>query len=144
MKKILVPVDSEKPCPKTMEMATEFAQKYEAEIIVLHINHMFEPMSHPYAEIKVDRSPEAYDNYMKFSQKLVETSAAIFRSAGIKVSTKVIKGNAAAEICDYAEEAKCDLIMMCSHGHSATRRFLLGSVTSKVVHHAKVPVMIIR
>jgi len=144
MKKILIPVDSEKPCEKTMDMAKEMAQKYSSEIIILHVNHHFEPMSHPYAEISKERSPEAYDAFMEMSNKLVTSAASLFDGTGINVKSEVVNGDAASVICDYAEEKGCDMIVMCSHGHGAMRRFLLGGITSKVVHHAKVPVMVVR
>lgn len=144
MKKILLPVDSDNPCEKTMVMAKDLALKYDAEIIVLHVNHMFEPMSHPYAEVKQDRSPEAFEAFMEVAHKIVKKAATLFDGTGIKVTTEVVKGDAASEICDFAEQSGCDLIMMCSHGHGAVRRFLLGGVTTKVVHHATVPVMVVR
>lgn len=144
MKKILIPIDSENPCSKTMTMAKELAQKYEAEIVVLHVIHKFETMSNPYAEIKPDRSPEAYEAYLEIANKHVETAAKNFDGSDIQVTAEIIKGDAASEICDYAEQTGCDMIIMCSHGHSTIRRFLLGGVTSKVVHHAKVSVMVVR
>lgn len=144
MKKILLPIDSEKPCQKTLYIATDWAKTYDAEIVVLHVNHVYETLSHPYADIKLDRTPEAYEAYMKSSMELLEKTAKTLREAGVKVDVKLLSGDAATEICDYAEENNFDLIIISSHGHSAIRRFLLGGVTTKVVHHSTVPVMVVR
>jgi nucleotide-binding universal stress UspA family protein len=54
---------------------------------------------------------------------------------------KVIEeGDAAEVIAGYAEKQKIDLIMMPTHGFGPLRRFLLGSVTAKVLHDAQCPV----
>lgn len=47
---------------------------------------------------------------------------------------------AAQKIVQYAPENGADLIMMPTHGFGTFRRFLLGSVTSKILHDARCPV----
>lgn len=53
-------------------------------------------------------------------------------------------GGAASEICDYAEEVGCDLVIMPSRERSGVRRVLLGSVTEYVIRHSPCPVLILR
>lgn len=142
MKKILVPVD-ETVSTKTMDITKEMALKFDAEIVVLHVKHRFEVDIQPfYAD--TEPAPEVFEEIMKYEQDLVLKVAETFDGTGIKVSTEVLKGHAASKICDYAKENMCDLIIMNSHGHSAVERFLIGGVTSKVVHHAEVPVLVVR
>jgi len=43
-----------------------------------------------------------------------------------------------------SELENLDLIIMCTHGMGAARRFTLGSVTDKVVHYSAAPILIIR
>ncbi|HKY06843.1 MAG TPA: universal stress protein [Candidatus Binatia bacterium] len=43
-----------------------------------------------------------------------------------------------------ARNTRDSLIAMCSHGRSGVSRWMLGSVTDKVVHHAENPVLILR
>lgn len=143
MKKILIPVD-ETVCQKTVDLAKDMATKYGSEIVILHVKHLFEVMSHPYADVDPELNPEVYEALMKYAEDIVVKASEYFEGTGIKVSTEVLKGNAASEICDYAEKNNCDLIMISSHGHGALERFLIGGVTSKVVHHATVPVMVVR
>jgi nucleotide-binding universal stress UspA family protein len=52
----------------------------------------------------------------------------------------VLEGGAAWRIGEYAEKEGVDLIMMPTHGYGPFRRFLLGSVTAKVLHDVKCPV----
>jgi nucleotide-binding universal stress UspA family protein len=56
-------------------------------------------------------------------------------------TTRVMdEGDAARQIVEYADKEKADLIMMPTHGYGPFRRFLLGSVTAKVLHDVKCPV----
>ncbi|MBG0763406.1 MAG: universal stress protein [Tissierellales bacterium] len=41
-------------------------------------------------------------------------------------------------------EGDYDLVVMRTHGMGATKRFMLGSVTNKVVHHIKKPILVVR
>jgi nucleotide-binding universal stress UspA family protein len=52
----------------------------------------------------------------------------------------VVEGDATQSIVEYASAEKCDLIVMPTHGYGPFRRFLLGSVTAKVLHDAICPV----
>jgi len=56
----------------------------------------------------------------------------------------VLNGAAAEEIIKLARATSGSLIAMCTHGRSGVRRWLLGSVTEKVVNHAASPMLIIR
>lgn len=63
------------------------------------------------------------------------------------VQTAIIRptvaNGVANAILDYAQNNKVDLIIMSTHGRSGISRWAFGSVTDKVIHHAKVPVMTI-
>lgn len=53
-------------------------------------------------------------------------------------------GHAGEVLTDLAEKGGFDLVMMGSHGHSMLGKLVLGSVTSKVLAHCTVPVLIVR
>jgi nucleotide-binding universal stress UspA family protein len=56
----------------------------------------------------------------------------------------VLVGDAASAITDFAENHDCSLILIGTRGHSGLTGTLLGSVAMKVVHHSRVPVLLIR
>jgi nucleotide-binding universal stress UspA family protein len=57
----------------------------------------------------------------------------------------VIVGDVPYEhIIETAKKRKCDLIMMASHGRRGLSGLLLGSETSKVLTHSKIPVLVVR
>src|SRR5262249_39220234 len=57
------------------------------------------------------------------------------------VIRKVLEGDAALEIVEYARVEKAGLIVMPTHGYGPFRRFIVGSVTTKVLHDAQCPVL---
>ena len=64
---------------------------------------------------------------------------------GLKnVSTVLLEGDASVQIIDYAANTSNNLVVMCTHGRSGVGRWVLGSVTDRVVRHSGDPVLIIR
>ncbi|MEO1067502.1 MAG: universal stress protein [Cyanobacteria bacterium J06638_6] len=60
------------------------------------------------------------------------------------VNFVVTVGNPSSEIIDYADNHKIDLIVIPSHGRTGLSRFLIGSVSERVVRLAPCPVLVIR
>ncbi len=60
------------------------------------------------------------------------------------VSQFIREGDPGLMIADYADEAHADLIVMPSHGYHGVARVLLGSVTERVLRHAKCPILVLR
>ena len=67
-----------------------------------------------------------------------------FREAGLAVDKHVREGDAADTLIDVAQEQKADLIAVGARGHSALRRFALGSVSAKLSHHSPTSLLIVR
>jgi nucleotide-binding universal stress UspA family protein len=61
--------------------------------------------------------------------------------AGLSVKRVLLEGDPARKIVDYAAAEGVDLILMPTHGYGPFRRFILGSVTAKILHDADCPVM---
>ncbi|MGM0590564.1 MAG: universal stress protein, partial [Halobacteriota archaeon] len=64
--------------------------------------------------------------------------------AGVPVETSVVEGRPYREILDYVDDHDVDLVIMGTHGRRGVDRFLLGSVTEKVVRSCPAPVMTVR
>lgn len=76
---------------------------------------------------------------------LLASAAAGARQAGVaEVETFARLGDAADAILDVAEEQSCDLIVVGDRGLTGATRFLLGSVPTKISHHAPCSVLIVR
>jgi nucleotide-binding universal stress UspA family protein len=67
-----------------------------------------------------------------------------FEEAGFDVETHAQEGDPADTLLSIASETKAELIAIGSHGNSALKRFSLGSVASKLSHHATTSLLIVR
>lgn len=136
MTKLLVPVDFSAASLHAASQAAELARHYAAELTLLHVNPLHN-----------DRS--AYEAPMLKTEWLAKAeeelrgvlgSFATTELAGATVKRAVQSGDPAKIIIDYAHSQKINLIFISTHGHGSLRRFLLGSVTAKVLHDAECPV----
>ena len=75
---------------------------------------------------------------------MLDKTAEYFEKKGVSAKAKLVKGDPASDIIDEAEIGEYDVCIICTHGMSAGKRFLLGSVTNKVVHHIKIPILVVR
>jgi nucleotide-binding universal stress UspA family protein len=75
---------------------------------------------------------------------VVARGAGRFTEAGFTVEKHVREGDPAHTLIDVADEQGADLIAVGARGHGALRRFALGSVSSKLSHHAPTSLLIVR
>ncbi len=141
MKKILFPVEDMNISEKALAMTAEYAQCFGATVFLVHVQPYYEPMSYPYAHLAEPWDEEALN---QVSERIISNAVSKFTEAGLTVESRVVSGNPASEILECAEAEACDLIVMSTHGMGTVKRFLLGSVTNKVVHHARIPVLVVR
>lgn len=71
-------------------------------------------------------------------------ATAMLRRAGLACREHLLVGDPAETVLKVQRATKSDLIVMGSHGRSALRSALLGSVTSKVLAHCTTPLTIVR
>lgn len=125
-KRILFPVEFTPQCHIAARHVAHYARLFDAEVNLLHVEALpFEPYVW---EPQTDRLNRL------LAQFLVD------ELAGLTVRRQVVTGDAAQEIVRFAANEKTDLIMMPTHGRGPFRRFVLGSVTAKVLHDTSSPV----
>jgi len=95
-----------------------------------------EPVSGTAHSIAIDLR-EAAESVLARHAKIVEAE-------GVAFETEARQGDPAHVIIEVAEAAGADLIVVGARGLTALERFLLGSVSSKLSHHAPCDVMIVR
>jgi nucleotide-binding universal stress UspA family protein len=78
------------------------------------------------------------------AESVLARAEAGLESKGLEVETHAREGDPAKVIIDVAQEQNADLIVVGNRGLTGLERFLLGSVSSKLSHHAPCSVMIIR
>ncbi|HVB99208.1 MAG TPA: universal stress protein [Candidatus Dormibacteraeota bacterium] len=80
----------------------------------------------------------------KTVEALAKKIAGELRSKKLEVKSQVLEGDPRSEIVDVASKWKADLIVVGSHGRKGLERFLMGSVSDAVVHHAPCSVLVVR
>lgn len=140
--KILVPIDGSKISKKSVNVARNIGEKYDAEIIVLTVvpeTSIFEqyPTNFPYT-LEVER---ANNDRAEMVLSDVETELAGYPN---KVETFYTSGNPAQQITKFAEDHKVDLIVMGNRGLGAFSRTVLGSVSNKVINSSKISVLVVK
>lgn len=142
MKKVLVPVASEEIDAVTMGFVREFSLNMGAQLCIVSVLPYSDFVSHPQLTEFIGLKSKAFkdvcdDTLGKVALQLSE--------AGItNYTTAILEGDPASEIIDYADNERCDLILIRTHGMGIAKRFRMGSVANKVVQHANVPVLVVK
>lgn len=87
---------------------------------------------------------EALRELRQDGERVLAEALALAREESVEVETDLCEGRPGQVVVREAERAGADLIIIGSHGQNALSDVLLGSVSQYVVHHADVPVMIVR
>lgn len=82
--------------------------------------------------------------YADECEKILAPVAKFLNRHKINAKSEWKVGHAGAEIAKLAESGGFDLLVMGSHGHSALANLVMGSVTTQVLAHCKVPVLLVR
>ncbi len=82
--------------------------------------------------------------YVDEGEKVLKTVRSFFGKQGIQADYVNKVGSAAELIAATAEKGKFDMLILGSHGQSAIGNLIMGSVTTKVLAHCSVPVLLIR
>jgi nucleotide-binding universal stress UspA family protein len=140
-RKILIPLDGSETAEPVLPYARALARSLSCPVELLAVVDFTE----------LARSASSADGL--FIDRLLEGEAqrsghyldGIARSfAGVSVRCAVEKGRAAEIIVDKAAADKDTLIMMATHGRSGLNRFVLGSVTERVLRTALNPLIVVR
>jgi len=139
LSKVLAPVDFSPRCRGATRYAETLACHFHSELILLHV------VPPPLGCFTALEAP-AYANAAELSQETLEERTVDLDKypegacPDVAIARRVVFGDPAHEIVEMAREDPIDLIVMATHGYGPFRRFLLGSVTAKVLHDAACPV----
>ena len=137
--KILFPVDLSEVSPKIAPWVLDFAERFDAEILLLFVVRNLEYLSSIHVSVVSISNLEA--EIIKGAEaKIEELSNAYFKGYPA-CKTRVVLGDAAEEILKYAETEKIGLIIIGTHGRKGIDRILFGSVAEKVIKMSSVPVL---
>ncbi len=143
-KSIVVGTDGSDTATQAVRQAVDLARSVGAK---LDIVSAYEPVSSQRLNEERRDAPEDLQwaiNPREDVDQTLEDAAEIARAAGVKVDVYPRQGDPADAVLDVAEEREADLVVVGNKGMTGAKRFLLGSVPSKISHHAPCSVLIIR
>jgi nucleotide-binding universal stress UspA family protein len=135
---ILVPTDGSPASDAAIDHAIELADRYGAR---LHALYVVDGAAYSSLEAGAEVVVEALESEGEEATRRVADAAA---DAGVECVTSVTSGTAYRSIHDYVDEHGIDVVVMGTHGRKGIDRYLLGSVTERVVRTSDVPVLTVR
>lgn len=147
-KRILVPLDGSPRAERALTVAARLARAGNGTVVLLSaVGIPPEYSSYAYGPYLAQPTVLGEEVLLAKEATAKEYIQAIRHSdklAGVKVETKIAVGPAVAAIQDIAGEERIDLIVMCSHGDTGFKRWVLGSVAQRVSRASEVPVLVLR
>jgi nucleotide-binding universal stress UspA family protein len=137
-KNILIATDGSDDARLAADAAGEIADQLGARVVLATV---FSPPAFTPETVAYATPPELIT---EIQAGIIECTSAPLTRRNIAFRTRMETGDAAATIVSIAEQERCDLIVLGSHGAGGIRRFLLGSTSDRVVHAAHCTVMIVK
>ncbi len=132
-RRILLPVDYSDPCLAVVPYVQDMLRHFDAELTLVHAYG-------PLAAAVLRREDDLIDpDFPQQVQATEQERLHLFAQhmfPGRHVELVAELGEPGCVVHKVAEQQEADLIMLATHGHGPVRRFLLGSVTAKVLHDA--------
>jgi len=144
-KRILVPLDGSARAEQAIPTAGRIARATGGAVVLLQI--ILPPVDYGYGLYMLWPAFTVFDQGVQ--EAVVEAAYYLERVAtssylaGVETEVVAGTGSAAAMIFSVTEEKNIDLIVMCTHGDTGLKRWVLGSVAQKVARHAPVPVLVL-
>lgn len=134
---ILVPLDGSSLAEAALPGAIWFSQLYEAGVTLLHvIEHNAPAIVHGQPHLTNEADALAY--LEKISLRFPSKTHVEFHVHREEVN------NVARSIASHASELEQDLVVMCSHGRSGLRQFMVGNIAQQVIGFGSTPVLLVQ
>jgi nucleotide-binding universal stress UspA family protein len=142
-KHILIPLDGSTRAESAIPVAARIARASGGSVTLLRVvttpvDFSWYAMESPiFMQGVLDAD---FDNATSYLATIAKSAVL----AGVKTTPEVLTGSPALTIIQVSSSRKTDLIVMCSHGETGFKRWVLGSVAQKVARHSPVPVLVLR
>lgn len=142
MAKLCVCIDGSESSRNALEHALHRARECAGTTLLLITVH---PEPVVYGEIQVYMTRERMaDLQRQHSADLLRPAEEMARKAGASFTSEIAAGDIGPTLAWRAEELQCDELIMGTRGMSAIGNLVMGSVATKVVHLAAMPVTLVK
>lgn len=134
--KILLATDGSEDAAQATQAATDLASKSGSELHVVHVWHDVPgPYRHGYVKRELRRQGQ---------EVLDEQVRKIEEAGGAVAQAHLREGRTSDEVIELGEELGAGLLVVGSRGMGTVKRILIGSHSEEIVHHAHIPVLVVR
>ena len=133
--RILLATDGSEDAVRAAEAASDLASKSGAELHVVHVWHDVRGFAHDFVKREL----------RKQGQEVLDGQVEKIRAAGGEVAKAHLRGGRTSnEVIALGTEIGAGLLIVGSRGLGTVQRILIGSQSEEIVHHAQVPVLVLR
>jgi nucleotide-binding universal stress UspA family protein len=143
IRRVAVPLDGSHLAEAALPVAVDLARMLNARLSLIRVEPLAQSLIVPF-----DLSGSVPD-FATLDERIAAAAEAYLGTVrsrlpvGIKVETLVVRGSPAPTLLEVLERDRVDLVVMSTHGWGGLRRFVLGSVTERVVR-AGIPTVVVR
>lgn len=142
MKKVLVAYDGSDSSNRALQYVLDLPPAARpTEIHLVNVQEWSLVYSDYMTPMLID---QIHESQMASGNKILEPAAERVAAAKLACQTHVLVGNLGQTIADQADKLGCDHIVMGSRGMGVLKGLLVGSVATRVIHLAKVPVTLVK
>jgi nucleotide-binding universal stress UspA family protein len=141
--KILLAVDGSKNSLDAVKCLIDHADWYRekpaVELVTVHLPVPKLPrMGYVVGKAQIQRY------YREEGEAGLAAAKKMLGAAGVEYIAHILVGQVAETLVQHAKKSRCDLIFIGTRGRTAAGNLLLGSVATKVLHIATVPVLLVK
>jgi len=143
IKNVVTPIDFSDNSRLIADSSMFMASRYEAALHFVFVVQNFEDYSGFFVpQMHVPNlEEELMTGAEERMEQFIEEMSGVASELGLKnITHKVLMGDVAEQIVDYATEIQADMIIMGTHGYKGLEKIMFGSVADKVVRSALCPV----
>ena len=140
---LIVPLDGSPLAESALPYAVELARTLDLAVVLVRAFSL--PAPGYLAEEEAQTGHAGENRLGQEAQEYLDEKTEQLHAQGVKkIATAAVDGPAADTIIDLAREKATSLVVMCTHGRSGVRKWMLGSVTERIAHHSHAPLLIIQ
>ena len=141
---VIVPLDGSEMAESVLSPVADLAMALSLQVILVRA-YALPAATYGGDDYDVPNYIELKDQIKSECENYLSSKATLLRAQGIaNVSTVAIDGSAADAIISLSHDTPNNLVALSSHSRSGLQRWVLGSVTEKVVRHCEDPVLVVR
>ena len=143
IKRMLCASDFSPASRPALRLAQELARALKARLILFHAYETSVPMANGGGYLPPSVMQEMLTATRDAAAQSLKRLARSSQGKGVRMSTRLAEGPAAAAIVRAAKKQRVNLVVMGTHGRTGVRRLLMGSVADRVIRTASCPVLVV-